>query len=159
MISLRNLLKDIEAAEQEKHAEQIPEITIDDLRNTAKSLEKLASPDREIDVIAKLAVLMDMGLTKEAANVVTEAKKTLWKAMDSNRAARIVRKAKNLEKETKRIQEGKTLADYKWPVIGGAGAIGAYYLGSQSSEKNKKEELKNVARKYFSLGRQSAGGA
>ncbi|KYK22688.1 hypothetical protein AYK24_00240 [Thermoplasmatales archaeon SG8-52-4] len=153
------MLKDIEASEQEKHAEQSPEITIDDLRNTAKSLEKLASPDREIDVIAKLAVLMDMGLTKEAADIVTKAKKYLWKVKDANRAAKIMEEAGNIEKETKRIQEGKTLAKYKWPAIATAGTVGGLYLGSQISEKNKKDELKNVARKYFSLGRQSAGGA
>lgn len=163
MISLRKLLYDIENSEQEKNAVIQPDITLDDLYNTSKSLEKLSSSDREIDVMAKFAVLMDFGLSKEASGVARKigdtARKALWEAEDLLRAAKTTEKAKKLTKETKRIQEGRTLGDYKTPIITGAAAIGAYYLGTKQTEGSKKDELRNVARKYFSLGRQSSGGA
>lgn len=172
MTSLRKLLHDIENSEQEKNAVVQPNITIDDLHNTSKSLEKLASPDREIDVMAKFAVLMDFGLDKEAgysgyfssaARVARkagkEARNRLYVSEDLNRAAKINQKAERVAKETERIEKGKTFGDYKAPVIGGAAAIGAYYLGTKKPEGSKKDELQTVARKYFSLGRQSSGGA
>jgi hypothetical protein len=149
----------METTEQEKNAVVQPDITIDDLHNTSKSLEKLSTPDREIDVMAKFAVLMDLGLEKEASKIENIARKALWKAQDANRAAKLKRQAEKLTKETERIEKGKTIGDYKAPIIGGAAAIGAYYLGTKKSEGSKKDELQAVARKYFSLGRQSSGGA
>lgn len=159
MVSLRRLLHDIENSEQEKNAVVKPNITIDDLHNTSKSLEKLTSPDREIDVMAKFAVLMDLGLEKEASKIENIARKSLWKIEDANRAAKLTQKAKRIAKETERIEKGTTLGDYKVPIGLGATAIGAYYLGTKKSEGSKKDELQSVARKYFSLGRQSSGGA
>jgi hypothetical protein len=159
MVSLRRLLHDIENSEQEKNAVIQPNITIDDLHNTSKSLEKLTSPDREVDVMAKFAVLMDLGLEKEASKIENIARKALWKIEDANRAAKLTQKAKRLAKETERIEKGTTLGDYKVPIGLGATAIGAYYLGTKKSEGSKKDELQSVARKYFSLGRQSSGGA
>jgi hypothetical protein len=158
MFSLRKLLYDIENIEQEKNAVIQPSITIEDLHNTSESLEKLASPDREIDVMAKFAVLMDMGLEKTGISL-KDARKFLWKSQDEIRAAEIVAQTKkNLEK-VERIQKGKTLGDYKGRILAGTGALGAYYLGTKKSGSNKKDELRGVARKYFSLGRQSTGGA
>jgi hypothetical protein len=169
MVSLRKLLHDIEITEQEKNAVVQPNITIDDLHNTSKSLEKLASPDREIDVMAKFAVLMDLGLDKEAgyfSSAARAARKTtkkarneLYVAEDLNRAAKITQKTERVAKDTEKIEKSRTLVDYKAPVIGGAAAIGAYYLGTKKPEGSKKDELESVARKYFSLGRQSSGGA
>ena len=155
MFSLRKLLYDIENVGQEKNAVIQPSITIEDLRNTSKSLEKLASPDREIDVAAKLAILMDMGLEKEASKVENIARRLLWRNQDINRAAKLTREAERLAKETARIEKGKTLGDYKGRILAGTGMLGAYYLGTKQPGSNKKEELRNVARKYFSLGRQS----
>ncbi len=154
MFSLRKLLYDIENVEQEKNAVIQPSITIEDLHNTSKSLEKLASPDREIDVMAKFAVLMDMGLEKTGISL-KDARKFLWKSQDEVRAAETVAQAKKNFEKVKRIQKGKTLGDYKGRILAGTGALGAYYLGTKQSGSNKKEELRNVARKYFSLGRQS----
>ena len=172
MVSLRKLLHDIETTEQEKNAVVQPDITIDDLHNTSKSLEKLSSPDREVDIMAKFAVLMDLGLDKEASysgyfsRGARAARKTEKKARnllyineDLNRAAKITQKAERVAKDTEKIEKGRTFGDYKAPVIGGAAAIGAYYLGTKKPEGSKKDELQTVARKYFSLGRQSSGGA
>jgi hypothetical protein len=154
MFSLRRLLCDIEDVEQEKNAVIQPSITIEDLHNTSKSLEKLASPDREIDAMAKLAVLMDMGLEKTGISL-KDARKFLWKSQDQVRAAEIVAQTKKNFKEVERIQKGKTLGDYKGRILAGTGMLGTYYLGTKQSGSNKKDELRNVARKYFSLGRQS----
>lgn len=159
MVSLRELLKNIEESEQEKQADTKPMITIEDLRHTSKSLEKLASPDREVDVMAKLAVLFDMGLEKNSEHILNKARKMLWASKDEIKAEEMFAQAAKNRKRAERIRKGKTLGDYKWPVVGTAGAIGAYYLGTKTPEKNKKEELRAVAKKYFSLGRQSAGGA
>jgi hypothetical protein len=163
MVSLRRLLHDIENSEQEKNAVIQPDITIDDLHNTSKSLEKLTSPDREIDVMAKFAVLMDFGLDKEASSVARRAEKAarklLWEKQDLQRAAKLRQQAGKIAKETERIEKGKTFGDYKAPIIGGAAAIGAYYLGTKKPEGSKKDELQAVARKYFSLGKQFSGGA
>jgi hypothetical protein len=170
MISLRQILHDIESPEQEKNAVTQPVITIEDLRNTSIALEKLETPDREIDVMAKFAVLMDMGLEKEAAwyfskgardarKAVKQARNSLYVNEDLNRAAKIKQKAERISKETERIEKGTTLGDYKAPIITGAAAVGAYYLGTKKSSDSKKDELKNVARKYYALGRQSSGGA
>jgi len=169
MVSLRRLLDDIENSEQEKNAVVQPDITIDDLYNTSKSLEKLASPDREIDVIAKFAVLMDFGLDKEAGfwssgaraarKSGKEARNLLYENLDLQRAAKTRQKAERVAKETERIEKGTTLGDYKVPIGLGATAIGTYYLGTKQAESSKKDELRSVARKYFSLGKQSSGGA
>jgi hypothetical protein len=150
----------MENIEQEKNAVVDPEITLEGLRHTSMSLEKLASPDREIDVMAKLAVLMDMGLEKEAGSkikkFVNETRRAVWDAQDMERAADNTIKAKNIAKRTDQKLKGRTLGDYKWPIVAGAGTLGAYYLGSKKSESSKKDELRNVARKYFSLGQKSA---
>ena len=169
MISLRRLLHDIENSEQEKNAVVKPTITIDDLYNTSKSLEKLSLPDREIDVMAKFAVLMDFGLDKEAGmwskgaraarKAEKESRNLLYINQDLNRAAKLEQKAARIAKDTERIEKGRTRGDYKVPIIGGAAAIGAYYFGSKQTEGNKKDELRNVARRYYSLGKQSSGGA
>ncbi len=148
----------MENIEQEKNAVIQPSITIEDLHNTSKSIEKLASPDREIDVMAKFAVLMDMGLEKTGISL-KDARKFLWKSQDEIRSAEAVAQAKKNFEKVKRIQEGKTLGDYKGRILAGTGMLGAYYLGTKQSEGSKKDELRNVARKYFSLGRQSTGGA
>ncbi len=158
MFSLRRLLYDMENIEQEKNAVIQPSITIEDLHNTSESLEKLASPDREIDAIAKLAVLMDMGLEKTGISM-KDARKLLWKSQDQVRAAETVAQAKKNFEKVERIQKGKTLGDYKGRILAGTGMLGTYYLGTKKSEGNKKEELQSLARKYFSLGRQSTGGA
>lgn len=158
MFSLRRLLCDIENVEQEKNAVIQPSITIEDLHNTSESLEKLASPDREIDAMAKLAVLMDMGLEKTGISI-KDAKKLLWKSQDQITAAEAVAQAKKNFERVERIQKGKTLGDYKGRILAGTGMLGTYYLGTKNSGSNKKDELRDVARKYFSLGRQSTGGA
>jgi hypothetical protein len=154
MFSLRRLLYDIENIEQEKNAVIQPSITIEDLHNTSESLEKLTLPDREIDAMAKLAVLMDMGLEKTGISL-KDARKFLWKSQDEIRAAEMVSKGKKNLERVERIQKGKTLGDYKGRILAGTGMLGTFYLGSKLSEGSKKDELRNVARKYFSLGRQS----
>jgi hypothetical protein len=159
MFSLRRLLYDIENVEQEKNAVVQPAISITDLHNTSKSLEKLSSPDREIDVVAKLAVLMDMGLEKEASKVENIARKLLWKKQDLNRAAKITREADRVAKETTKIEKGTTLGDYKGRILAGTGMLGTLYLGTKLPGNDKKDELRDIARKYYSLGRQSTGGA
>ena len=117
-------------------------------------------------------MLIDFGLDKEAAysgyfsgaartarKAEKKARNLLYVNEDLNRAAKITQKAEGVAKSTERIEKGTTLGDYKVPIGLGTTAIGAYYLGTKQAESSKKDELRGVARKYFSLGKQSSGGA
>jgi hypothetical protein len=61
-------IKDLERSlfEQESSSEEKLGFSNEQLEKTARYLTALASPDREIDKLAKLAVLLDYGLEKEA---------------------------------------------------------------------------------------------
>jgi hypothetical protein len=158
MVSLKRLLEDMSETSVEKEASVETSIPIEKLKNTAVALEKLSTPDREVDVMAKLAVLNDMGMTKEANKAFRQAYKNLWKAQDAQKVVKLEKKTQKILKETERIQKGRTLSDFKVPALAGTAALGSFYLGSKMPQENKKEELRSVAKKYFTLGRNAAGG-
>ena len=170
MTSLKNLLEEIESPKQPE-AEKTAAFTIDDLEQTNKSLEKLASQDREIDVMAKLAILTDMGMDKEAffgmlkspilggVKALNKEEKLYEAAKFYNKAALKAKDTAKLEEITRKIEAGgKTLGDYKGVIGAGALALGTFHLGGSMSEGNRKDELKRIAQKYYLKGRQSTGG-
>jgi len=158
MISLRQLLNDMEDTIQEKEASMEKKISLDDLKHTAQTLEKLSAPDREVDFMAKLAVLHDMGLPKIAGfwnlkpNKMKAVRQAHYAAKDANTIAKIKQETQKIIKETDRIEHGKQLSDYKAPILAVAASGATGYLAYNKGKEDKKAELQGLAQKYYSAG-------
>jgi tetrahydromethanopterin S-methyltransferase subunit F len=154
MISLADLLED-KVVEEEENATKVA-FSIEELEKTASHITMISEPDRDIDKMAKIAVLLDLGIDKEssmrllrrserAARKSIELEKKRQNIINLERQAERIRKSNDLIESGKKIPSGEKAKNI---ALLAAGAVGGGIVGAEAMS-SKKTELKNVARRHY----------
>jgi len=164
MLSINDILNDNYGVEEPENSPDSPQFSVSDLEKTSEFLKELELIEDEIKGLVKTAWEAGRsGIEKEAGMISNalakgKARKALRTAETHLSVAEAMGEVKKIEEKALRIREGKGGGIHP-AILGMAGgaAVAGPIAYNMATEK-KKQELSEVAKKYYQAGRNSETG-